>query len=149
VLVDAVDGALETRTVVGVDVPSGARAVELAPNRLTDKNVDELMQLLGRGNRKSLCDCDRTSSPNLRRPIYLMSRPDILGADGRLSRLVRAGLTPDAIVNEFYLVTLSRPPDDNERALALAHISQASEPKSGLADIVWALINTREFGTNH
>jgi hypothetical protein len=149
VLLDAVDAALETRTDFGPDVPVGTQAIELAPNRFTDKSVDELLQVLGRGDRKSLCECDRTTSPSLRRPIFLMSRPDGLDASGRLSRLLREGREVEAILTELYLATLSRRPDEAERAFALEHIAGAPQPSAGLADIVWALVNTREFSTNH
>ena len=126
-----------------------AHAIELAPNRFTDKNVDELLQVLGRGDRESFCDCDRTTAPSLRQPIFLMSQPDVLAAGGRLSRLLRAGREVEAILTEFYLATLSRLPDEGERAFALEHVASGAQPSAGLADIVWALLNTREFSTNH
>jgi hypothetical protein len=149
VLLDAVDAALETRRDFGPDVPVGTYAIELAPNRFTDKGVDELLQVLGRGDRKSLCECDRNTGPSLRPPIFLMSRPDVLDAGGRLTRLLREERDVEAILTECYLATLSREPDEAERVFALDHVARAPQPSAGLADIVWALINTREFSTNH
>jgi hypothetical protein len=149
VLLDAVDVALETRTNYGPDAPPGTSAVELAPNLFTDKNIDELLKVLGRGDRKSLCECDRTSTSSLRSQIFLMTRPDVLHAGGRLSRLRHEGIAIEAMVTEFYLATLCRPPDEAEASFALEHIAKASDPSAGLADIVWGLLNTREFCTNH
>jgi hypothetical protein len=148
-LLDAVDSALETRQSYGSDVPAGARAVELAPNRFSDKNVDDTLQLLGRGDRKSLCECDRAAGPTLRQPVFLMTQPNEFAAEGRLARLLGAEANPDDIITEFYLATVSRLADDEERAFAHEHIAAAPDVAAGLADLVWALVNTREFCTNH
>jgi hypothetical protein len=53
------------------------------------------------------------------------------------------------MIREAYLRTLSREPTDDERERAFAHIAEASDIKVGLRDVIWALVNTKEFIVNH
>jgi len=57
--------------------------------------------------------------------------------------------TPAEIVDLAYLRTLSRLPTENEKKIALSHIEDASQPMTGLQDLMWALLNTKEFIVNH
>jgi hypothetical protein len=52
-------------------------------------------------------------------------------------------------VDELYLATLSRPPRPDEAAEAEAWIAKAATPKEGVQDLLWALLNSREFLFNH
>jgi hypothetical protein len=44
---------------------------------------------------------------------------------------------------------MSRLPDERERKSALDHVSAAPNRAAGFRDMLWALINTREFILNH
>jgi hypothetical protein len=68
---------------------------------------------------------------------------------GRLPRLLAECKSDAQIIEEFYLATLSRAPDAAERDFALAHVASSADRPTALADLVWALINSREFLTNH
>ena len=54
-----------------------------------------------------------------------------------------------AWAREAYLRTLGRVPTAEEEATAVGHIAGAAEPARGLRDVLWALLNTKEFVTNH
>jgi hypothetical protein len=56
---------------------------------------------------------------------------------------------PSQIVRQAYLRTLSRLPDDRETGVALQYLRQADDQGKGLRDLLWALLNTKEFITNH
>ena len=56
---------------------------------------------------------------------------------------------PQTVINQAYLRTLSRYPTDAERAAANEYLSSAATPVAGTKDLVWALINTKEFMLNH
>jgi len=150
-LLDAVNSALETVEDFGKDAPPGSQAIELAPNRFSDSRINELFRILGRGDRRSLCDCDRAAGPTIRQPILFMSDPRILQKiqNGRLARLLAENKSDEEVVTEFYLAILSRLPDAKEREFAIAHVASCVDRTVGLADLVWALINSREFQTNH
>jgi len=150
-LVDSLNSALEATDDFGADAPPGSQAIELAPNRFADPQVNELFRILGRGDRKSLCECDRITGPTLRQPLLLMSHWRVLEkiGRGRLARLLREQKSDDEIIDECYLATLSRLPDAAERDFALDHIAASEDRAEALFDLVWALVNTREFVTNH
>jgi hypothetical protein len=70
-------------------------------------------------------------------------------SDGRLKGLL-ADNRPDAeVIEELFLATLSRFPDAGEKRAALEHVRAARDRKTAFVDMVWALINTREFILNH
>jgi hypothetical protein len=53
-------------------------------------------------------------------------------------------------IRELYLLAFSRPPQPEEMTIAIAHINKnETDPKRAYEDIVWALINTKEFLFNH
>lgn len=55
----------------------------------------------------------------------------------------------EPIVAEAYLRTLSRRPSPEELEVAGAYFTAAGSQAKGLRDLLWALLNTKEFVTNH
>ena len=111
------------------------------------------------------CDCEREAEPSLLQSIFLRNDADTLAAmnrsDGWLKSLAAPppapakgkpkpeAPKPEALVREAYLRTLNREPNEKELARSLAHIAKAATPLEGLNDVLWALLNTQEFITNH
>ena len=54
-----------------------------------------------------------------------------------------------ALVEELYLRTLTRFPDAEELAAARNAIKKAKDRRQGAEDVLWALLNTKEFLYNH
>ena len=52
-------------------------------------------------------------------------------------------------IREIYLRVYSREPLADEAAVALAHLTKAKDEKLAFEDILWALVNTKEFLFNH
>jgi hypothetical protein len=53
------------------------------------------------------------------------------------------------IIRSAYLRTVGRPPTDAETARALRYYEETSDLKIGTRDLLWALLNTKEFVVNH
>lgn len=51
-------------------------------------------------------------------------------------------------IEEIYLVSLGRNPTTTEINRNLAHIQQSKDPKKGLEDVTWAILNSKEFMFN-
>jgi hypothetical protein len=68
---------------------------------------------------------------------------------GRLGKLLKADRPDEVVVEELFLATLSRLPDEAERRAALDQLRAAGNRRAGFRDVLWALINTREFILNH
>lgn len=116
------------------------------------------MQLFGRPARQQTCDCERSSEPSLLQTVYLRNDPQMTATidrkEGWLAKL-RHHDTPwlnehlDQLVQEAYLRTFSRLPREQEMTVAREHFSSADDPIDGLRDLLWALLNSKEFILNH
>jgi hypothetical protein len=60
-----------------------------------------------------------------------------------------AEMKVDEIIQEVFLRTVSRLPKPEEMARAREDIAAAKEPVDGVRDLLWAMLNTREFLVNH
>ncbi|HEX8200009.1 MAG TPA: DUF1553 domain-containing protein, partial [Isosphaeraceae bacterium] len=88
-----------------------------------------------------------------RRPVTTIAPQALTLLNGRIAhdaaralaaRVAReAGPDPDARVARAYLLTLARPPDDRERALARAFLGD--QPQASLIGLCLALVNVNEF----
>jgi hypothetical protein len=55
----------------------------------------------------------------------------------------------DNAIRETFLRTVSRPPTEEEFAKASADVATAPSPVEGIRELLWAMLNTREFIVNH
>jgi hypothetical protein len=55
----------------------------------------------------------------------------------------------DDLVRQAYLRCLSRYPRPDEQARAVAYLQQSEDAVEGVRDLLWTLINTKEFIVNH
>ena len=108
-----------------------------------------LLDVFGRPARQITCECERTAQPNIAQALHLLNgdflNKKIDAPAGRLATLLKAKATPEAIVEELYLVTLSRLPRKEEKARDLAWLAKAASVREGAADLLWVLFNRREF----
>jgi hypothetical protein len=148
VLHDAIDQVTDTRTVFN-KMSRTARAVDLPHEGFGSYFLD----VFDRPPRSSACECARSSSANLPQVLHLSMSPSIeakiTSAKGRVAKLVERKATPDDAVSELYLAAFSRLPTADERQLALKYLRAEPNMRRGLEDLVWALVNTREFMYNH
>jgi hypothetical protein len=130
-------------------LPKGTRAIQLPDAGVPSPFLDTF----GRPPREIACECERSAEPNMSQALNLMNG-DVLNRklsreEGRVARLTaRMALTADA-VTEIYLATLSRLPRSEELSTALRLIGKAPKREEGLEDLLWTLLNTREFLFNH
>lgn len=57
--------------------------------------------------------------------------------------------SPEKLIEEAYLRTVSRFPSEQEQSIALQHLQSSTDLSAGLQDLLWALVNTKEFLVNH
>jgi hypothetical protein len=110
--------------------------------------------VFGRSERDTNCDCSASNEPNLLQAIYMRNDKDVLAAINRkggwlLEVGAKKAASTDALVKEAFLRTLGRLPTAAEAKRCAAHLDQAENRTEGLHDLLWALLNTREFLTNH
>ncbi len=91
--------------------------------------------------------------PALPQRLFLMTDPTLLAKfndpQGRLQHLAASKLSNDQELDELFLATLTRLPNERERKAFAANLQAAPNRRAAFADTLWALINTREFILNH
>jgi uncharacterized protein DUF1553 len=114
--------------------------------------------LFGKPAREINCDCERSASPSLQQTLFLRNDSELLALldrkEGWLAQIDRESGQSDRppaeeLMAAAYLRTLSRMPTADERTVARAHFAAAESPRDGLRDLLWALLNTKEFVVNH
>jgi hypothetical protein len=148
VLLDAVDQVCGTRTHFN-RMSRNARAVDLPHEGFGSYFLD----VFDRPPRSSPCECARSGGASLPAVLHLANSPEIedriARGDGRVAKLLQAKTPPADAVEQLYLAAYARRPSAAEKRRALAHIDKSASVRSGLEDMVWALINSREFLFNH
>jgi hypothetical protein len=66
-----------------------------------------------------------------------------------VSRAMKSSKAPDQVVEQVYLMTVSRPPTPPEKERLMTFISKQGDSPRTYGDILWALLNSSEFVTNH
>jgi hypothetical protein len=87
--------------------------------------------------------------PNIAQALHLLNgdflNRKIEAQAGRIENLLKAKTALPAVIEELYLVTLSRPPRPEELNKAQEWIAKAPSPREGVQDLLWVLLNSREF----
>jgi hypothetical protein len=149
-LLDAIDRATGTQTKFR-NLPLGTKAIELPDAEYPDY----FLNVFAKPKRASVCECERSPDENLAQALHTLNG-DILAnkiADGkgRIASLLAfrdANGKPkshEEIVRELYLAALCRPPTDAELAASQKFLEQAGSPKECYEDLLWALINSKQF----
>ena len=128
--------------------PPGTRSIGMAlPVRLG--RAEYFMETFGRPPRREICACERSGDPALSQALYLINDDDVLTriADpkGRLVQLLSEIADDRVLVEELYLTALSRRPRPDEVEKVQAHVAGAASREAAWQDVVWTLLNVREF----
>ncbi len=153
VLLDAIGTVTGTTHDFG-GLPAGTYATQLPD----DGFVSPFLDAFGRPERRTACECERSSDPNLGQALFLLNSAElearIADPTGRAAHLASpTDRRPNtAKVREVYQIALSREPTTDELALSVAHLERQRQTNHAVArwsDLIWAILNTKEFLFNH
>lgn len=150
VLLDAIDTVCGSQTAFD-GMPQGTRAISL-PNTAFNSYF---LTVFGRPESATACECERTQSANLAQSLHLLNSKEIqtkLSAErGRAARWMSETPSNDADrIRELYMVAFSREPEPKEMESAMGYLDRKrSQIKEAYEDLVWAIINSKEFLFNH
>jgi hypothetical protein len=91
----------------------------------------------------TLFTCVFAAPANANEPPGLADRVERLGV--LPAELVKAKKTDAEIVESLVLATLHRMPTEEEKTFGAKHLAAAKDRAEAARDIVWAMINTKEF----
>ncbi len=151
VLLDAIDRLAGTQTDFA-NLPPGTRAVALPDNSYNASS--QFLRVFGRPEAESVCECERVQSSSLAQSLHLLNAPEmkakLAAATGRAERLAKEEKPVEAKVRELYLAAFSREPRPQEMKTAIDYLNEpGTAANANYQDLIWALINTKEFLFNH
>jgi hypothetical protein len=130
-------------------VPLGTRAAQLPDGEL----FHPFLKAFGRPARALECECERDDDATLEQALLLSAGRVIqekLRADrGRVARLAASSAPPEALAEELFLAALCRYPSAEERQRVAARLTTAHDRRRVLEDVLWVLLNHREFRFQH
>jgi hypothetical protein len=138
----------------------GLPSDKLSPQRaimLPDESFSSyFLDVFGRPQRISACECERVSEANLAQALHLLNSQEVQ------DKLARAGGRAEVLadekkdkrtdaekVEELFMWVFARRPSQEHLNVALEHITRnAANKKAAYENLLWALINTKEFVFN-
>jgi hypothetical protein len=152
VLYDAVNQVTDSPSPFGGlpgDRHAPRRAIMLPDESFTTYFLD----VFGRPQRISACECERVSEANLAQALHLLNSDEVQGkvsrGGGRADVLAKDPRPDAEKVEELFMWAFGRKPTDPQKALALEHIGRnPTNKKAAYENILWALLNTKEFVFN-
>ncbi|HXG08516.1 MAG TPA: DUF1549 and DUF1553 domain-containing protein [Gemmataceae bacterium] len=135
--------------------PLGVRAGQLpGVKALRDREArptegERFLKAFGKPDRLLTCECERSTDTTLGQAFQMITggllNQMLAEEDNRIGRLLKAGRSNEEIIEEFYLTALSRPPTAQEKQEAIAFIERSADRRAAIEDVVWGLVNAKEF----
>jgi hypothetical protein len=133
--------------------PEGTRAGQMpllkTGARRKSSPLDQFLVAFGKPPRQTPSECERSSEPTMTQAFALISGPtvqDFIGEkDNRLNALIASGKPARAEVDELFWTALTRAPGQMESAKLASLIEAAPDKRAAFEDILWGLLNAKEF----
>lgn len=134
--------------------PRGTRAVQLPgvganrPRGTAPTAEERFLSVFGKPIRSLSCECERSEEPTLNQALQLLNGPLLeqllLDPTNILGRRLAQDRQED-VLTDLFLAALSRPPTSAERDRAHQVVQRARSPRKGLEDVLWGILNSKEF----
>ncbi len=152
-LLDAID-TLAGTTEGFTGLPPGLLATQLPDDGFD--SAERFLDVFGRPKRESVCECERSPEANLSQSLHLLNSLEIerkiSDPAGRAARWAVDPRRDEDKVCELYRIAFSRNPAADESRLCLEHLERRRSQRAlrqGYEDLIWTVINTKEFGFIH
>ncbi|HWA99360.1 MAG TPA: DUF1549 domain-containing protein [Pirellulales bacterium] len=150
VMLDAVSQVTDAKTNFP-GYPPGWRALQLPDSMV----ASYFLQTFGRPEREVTCECERSSEPSMVQVLHISNGDTLntkLEAKGnRIDHWLDSKMPAERIVDEAYLLALSRQPTERERHDLATMIdgTPVAERRAALEDMLWGILSSKEFLFNH
>lgn len=146
-----------------VTLPLGTRAVQLPVTDVvtlinTSSNyvryeLHPFLRTFGQPVRRQTCECDRSPGFSRKQALELtvgeMVSSKVADASGRVQRLIDQGASDAEMLRSFYARALCRSPSPQAERQLLAYISTSADRQQAWEDILWTILNSKEFIYQH
>ncbi|MFO0847773.1 MAG: DUF1553 domain-containing protein [Gemmataceae bacterium] len=108
------------------------------------------LDVLGRPQRISACECERVNEASLAMTLHLLNSQEvqdkIARAGGRADALAKDPRPDDTKLDELFVHAVGKPPTAEQRRVAHEHLAKhAKAKKAAYENILWALVNSKAF----
>jgi len=135
--------------------PKGLRAAQLPGVRPESKDKrrasasDQFLEIFGKPPRLLNTDTERSCECNMGQAFQMINGPTVneLLAEpkNRASRLAESSQTNREIVEDLFWTALTRRPTKAESETFVAALDRAKDRRAELEDILWGILNSKEF----
>jgi hypothetical protein len=126
----------------------GKRAIDLPDSGVASYFLDTFDRPI-----RDVAKCERKTTTTISQAMHSLAGDTVHGKiedpEGRLQKMLTAGVPDAEIVRTFYVAALNRPPDAAELKTATAFFAKSKERTEGARGFLWALLNSKEFVFNH
>lgn len=148
-LLDAIDRVTGSKTDFA-GMPSGTRAVELPDTGFNSY----FLNVFGRPRSQTACECERSTEANLAQSLHLLNsdqmQQKLSGPDSRAATLAKDSDRPvESRLTELYQIAFSRNPSDAELQTGVGYLGDQHDQSERWEDLIWAIVNSKEFVFNH
>lgn len=130
-------------------VSANARAIDLPHEGFGSYFLDTF----DRPKRVTVCECERSTGATLGQVLLLANSEEmenkIADGNGRVARFFKDKTAVGEMIDELYLTALGRSPTAAERKRLTEYVENAKDKLRAVEDVLWAILNTREFMFNH
>lgn len=129
--------------------PLGMRAIQLPEPGISSY----FLSLFGRSDRVTACACERNGEVTLPQLLHLQTgeimQTKLYAPDGRVAEVLKQHTDDNAAVETLFLTVLGRLPNPEERTRVSTLLTGAENRSAAFQDLLWALLNAKEFAFNH
>jgi hypothetical protein len=125
-------------------MPIGTRAAQLPGVA----EAPGFLKVFGRPDRLLACECERGNDTTLGQVFQMITGEAItrkVQESPLVTRLLERQASDKEIVTELYLAALSRYPTPRELRAITPRLAAASDRRRAVQDLLWAVLNTKEF----
>ncbi|MEX0679077.1 MAG: DUF1549 and DUF1553 domain-containing protein [Pirellulales bacterium] len=129
-------------------LPLGARAVQIADGGTSNY----FLSSFGRSKRDTACAAEATTEPTLSQALHLINGDTLarkIGESKWLQTMLDGGKKPALVIETIYMACLSRKPSAEESQKLEAIVAAEPNARNAVDDVLWAVLNSREFLFNH
>lgn len=130
-------------------LPIGIPATQLP----TPEAGNEFLRTFGKPERNTACACERSNSSDLAQALNIVNGTlideKLRDKRSRFRKWIQAGYADREIVSRLFWIAFSREPTQEELRKSVTYIEAQGSRETAYEDVVWALINRKEFLFQH
>jgi len=135
------NGAPTAVSIPSSGVRSGSKEKGLA--------ISRFLASFGKPSRSLTCECERAEDNTLGQAFLMISGDVILevlsGQGNRIEKILMDEVKPDIALKELFLIAFARRPSSLEIEKAKAILLKSKNSRDGWEDILWGIVNSKEF----